>query len=138
MKCSRCRKEHNRSGKYCLGCHAAYMRGWRKTHPLKALQRLKMNCRSYTSAYIKRGIIKKEPCEVCGSLESHPHHRNYFNPLDIAWLCKNDHKDIHRVARETFFDENIKDSEARPASLRSLSARKVLRYLVYPNPLPRR
>lgn len=28
--CSKCGAEHDRPQRYCAGCHAAYMREWRK------------------------------------------------------------------------------------------------------------
>lgn len=37
---------------------------------------------------IKRGIIKKEPCSICGaSVNVQGHHKDYNYPLDVEWLC---------------------------------------------------
>lgn len=36
--CSRCGTEHDRKGqRYCLTCHAAVMRAWRKAQSIKRL-----------------------------------------------------------------------------------------------------
>lgn len=45
---------------------------------------------------IKRGEIKKQPCEVCGELKVDGHHEDYTKPLEVIWLCRQHHKDHHR------------------------------------------
>lgn len=92
-KCSRCSSRHNRNGRYCLKCHAAYMRSWRKTHRLTGEPRLKSNARSYAHTYLKRGKLVKKPCRVCGSLVVQMHHEDYKKPLMVQWLCITHHKE---------------------------------------------
>src|SRR5437868_6258084 len=71
FRCSACRKYHGRvSHRYCHKCFAAYMRAWRKTHPLTAAQKVKDNARSYAGTYKKRGKLLKRSCERCGSRKS--------------------------------------------------------------------
>jgi hypothetical protein len=76
------------------GTHAAYMREWRKTHRMTEEQRKKDSCRSYAREYLKRGKLKKEGCAVCGA-DAQMHHPDYDRPLDVVWLCKKHHQDIH-------------------------------------------
>lgn len=45
---------------------------------------------------VARGKLKKLPCEVCGEQKSEAHHPNYDKPLDVMWLCRKHHADIHR------------------------------------------
>ena len=45
---------------------------------------------------LKKGEIKKQPCEICGNEKVHAHHDNYNNPLDIRWLCLKHHKEWHK------------------------------------------
>ena len=72
------------------------MREYRKTHPLNEFQRAKAITRSKTLIYIKRGKIKKLPCNVCGITENlQAHHHDYNNFKDVEWLCKNCHKEHH-------------------------------------------
>ncbi len=48
-------------------------------------------------------LIKPNECEICnyGSDRIEAHHENYEKPLDIFWLCKKCHNDIHdRILRD--------------------------------------
>ena len=84
--CSRCGKPQDRKGRrYCLDCHAAPMRDWRKTHPLNAAQRFKDTARSYANQYKRRGKLQQQPCEVCGTEASQMHHDDYSKPLEVRW-----------------------------------------------------
>ena len=84
--CSRCGKPQDRKGRrYCLDCHAARMRDWRKTHPLNAAQRFKDTARSYANQYKRRGKLQQQPCEVCGTEASQMHHDDYSKPLEVRW-----------------------------------------------------
>lgn len=71
----------------------------RKTRPnhsqLSPEARKKANTRAYTKEYIRRGYIKKQPCLVCGNKNSEAHHENYDKPLEIIWLCRAHHLELH-------------------------------------------
>ena len=43
----------------------------------------------------KMGIITKMPCEICGEINTEAHHDDYEKPLQIRWVCKKHHEDIH-------------------------------------------
>jgi hypothetical protein len=51
----------------------------------------------------KRALISGElirmPCEVCGALESEGHHEDYSKPLEVRWLCRPHHNDVHYPER---------------------------------------
>lgn len=55
----------------------------------------KYKARGETNKALKRGIVVRKPCEVCGKLKSEAHHLDYSNPLDIIWLCNFHHREIH-------------------------------------------
>ena len=91
-----CGNPRAQSSRYCRDCKNAYMRQWRKAHPLTPEQRRRMNCHSYAHSYSRRGRLKKRPCGFCG----HPaemHHENYSEPLRVIWLCRKHHLALHRV-----------------------------------------
>lgn len=90
----KCGKESRSGQRTCLDCHAAYARNWRKSNKLSESQRFKMNCRSYANTYQRRGLLKKEPCEICGDKNTEKHHHDYSKPLEVNWLCKDCHKII--------------------------------------------
>lgn len=99
-KCSKCGiRPQRKTQRYCVPCHNAYMVEWRKSHPLVGEARKKMNARAYAKVYLKRGKIKRKPCEVCGSGKSQMHHDDYDKPVDVRWLCKKHHLDIHYPSR---------------------------------------
>jgi hypothetical protein len=47
------------------------------------------------SRALKRGTLKRQPCETCGDPKSEGHHRDYRKPLDVQWLCKRHHFAAH-------------------------------------------
>jgi len=44
---------------------------------------------------LAKGMIKRMPCEVCGTTKSQAHHYDYNKPLDVMWLCKKHHAEWH-------------------------------------------
>lgn len=82
---------------YCSDCRRTYSRLVRRRHSeLTDAQRKRANCRSYPNRLIARGALEPQPCEVCGGLDVQPHHRNYDDPRDVAWLCEQHHREWHR------------------------------------------
>jgi hypothetical protein len=94
----KCGKSNAPSKRYCAGCHAAYMRDWRSRNPLTPAQRLKDNARSTANVAQKRGRLIPAPCEICGSAETEKHHDDYDKPLDVRWLCRPHHLELHQCA----------------------------------------
>lgn len=45
---------------------------------------------------VKSGRLIKQPCEVCGAEETHAHHDDYNEPLNVRWLCPKCHNEWHR------------------------------------------
>lgn len=67
-----------------------YQRIVRKTHPEK------YHCRQIFGKALKKGLVIKQPCEICGLLENiEGHHEDYSKPLDVIWLCFKHHRWIH-------------------------------------------
>ena len=48
---------------------------------------------------IRRGLIKREGCEVCGAEPADGHHSDYARPMDVTWLCRLHHRREHRRLR---------------------------------------
>ena len=45
---------------------------------------------------IRKGLISRGGCEVCGAEETDGHHDDYDRPLDVRWLCRLHHRAVHR------------------------------------------
>lgn len=56
---------------------------------------LKKDCREIVKIAVRGGILKRMPCEVCGEIKTVGHHKDYKNPLDVAWLCNSHHGLVH-------------------------------------------
>lgn len=97
--CSKCKnpiEESRKNQRYCKSCHAESMRKNRPKHSeLSPLQKLKVVARAYSKEYVKRGLIIKKPCIVCGDKNSEIHHPDYAKPLEIIWYCRKHHLEHH-------------------------------------------
>lgn len=51
--------------------------------------------------YVKTGRIDRGLCEYanCCDPNTEAHHPDYNFPLDVIWLCRNHHLEIHRYIR---------------------------------------
>jgi ribosomal protein S27AE len=45
---------------------------------------------------LRNGLLKKEKCITCGSMESLAHHEDYNKPMNILWLCRKCHAMRHK------------------------------------------
>lgn len=93
--CSKCDQPAAPRRAYCLACHAANMRVFRSLHPMTPEQRKRANARSYLHVYVKRGKVVRQPCAVCGDAHAEAHHPNYDKPLNVRWLCRLHHLELH-------------------------------------------
>lgn len=74
--------------------NAKYSNKWRKeTKGASAAQ-----CK--VTRALKKGILVRQACVVCGSEKSHGHHPDYSKPLSVIWLCQKHHKQAHKEMRE--------------------------------------
>jgi hypothetical protein len=71
------------------------MREWRKTHPPSNEQLRRIRARAYARTYLRRGLLQREPCQVCGR-SAQMHHDDYTKPLQVRWFCYDHHIELHR------------------------------------------
>lgn len=45
---------------------------------------------------LKYKTIMRQPCWVCGK-KAEAHHPDYGRPLDVVWLCKKHHQEVHQM-----------------------------------------
>jgi hypothetical protein len=61
----------------------------------KAKHNYKLVAKSAVQHAMEKGILFRNPCEVCGNKKSEAHHDDYSKPLDVRWLCKKHHMEHH-------------------------------------------
>ena len=91
-----------RNGKqrYCKPCHAAWMRLKRKAHSnFTPFEAMKERARQTARNARRDGKLIPEPCK-CGCETVEMHHPDYTKPLEIMWLCRYCHLELHRIERE--------------------------------------
>lgn len=67
---------------------------WNLAHPLE------LWAHNAVRSALRRGIIERKPCEVCGTAEQvDAHHDDYHRPLKVRWLCRQHHQQHHRDQR---------------------------------------
>ena len=86
-------KEHQKTEKGKITAAKAYKK-WFDENPKKA------KARNVVFAAIKAGQLVRMPCEECGCIETHGHHVDYNNALDVMWLCPKHHKAWHKTNGE--------------------------------------
>src|SRR5260221_14377880 len=107
--CEKCNKDFPKN---CY-CHAEsknaqkrrrYANEYSKRNPIKMLARKKV----YREK--RAGRLKEAPCR-CGSLKVEAHHPDHNFPLEIIWLCKRHHIEIHKSPTLPPVDNLWKKSE---------------------------
>lgn len=66
------------------------------TYKKQPLPRLKENARNVTRYHIATGKLSRGACEAsdCDAV-TEAHHDDYAKPLEIKWLCKRHHEELH-------------------------------------------
>lgn len=70
---------------------------------------------------IKLGLLKKQPCLICGNERSEAHHFDYGLPENVIWLCDQHHKEAHKIDKEInrqikYYEQMIKQSDEEDKS----------------------
>jgi hypothetical protein len=51
---------------------------------------------------LRKGVLKRWPCEITGSLRVDAHHPGYDRPLEIRWLSRRIHQRLHVLLKSGF------------------------------------
>lgn len=60
------------------------------------LEKMKRDCRDETRRLIRKGILIRKNCEICGHEDAQSHHDDYNDPMNIRWLCSKHHAEHHK------------------------------------------
>ena len=89
-------QEKNGSDPERLARKAEQMRGY-SADPEISVRRA---ARRAVRTAIESGSMVRHPCFVCGG-KAEAHHVSYDLPLDVTWLCKTHHQEVHSEAKAT-------------------------------------
>lgn len=60
------------------------------------LYRKRVNARILARSYVNSGRLVRKPCVVCGETKAQGHHEDYDKPLEVMWLCRKHHFNLHK------------------------------------------
>jgi len=92
----------------CRACNTARALKYRKTkvgaeNIRKAVRKStikhkhKQDARIMLNRAVNSGLVVKEPCMVCSSRQAEAHHPDHSKPLEVVWVCRQHHADIHKT-----------------------------------------
>lgn len=61
----------------------------------------KRNARLALRRALEAKQVGKLPCMVCGAGKVDGHHVSYDMPVDVVWLCREHHQQLHKEAKAT-------------------------------------
>lgn len=56
---------------------------------------MKHRARMAIAQRVRRGVVTRGPCALCGDHDTVAHHNDYSRPLDATWLCAPCHNMVH-------------------------------------------
>lgn len=68
----------------------------RYTRKYKASRPDAVEAHSKVYTEIRAGRIARQPCQICGNDKADAHHEDYSKPLEVKWLCRKHHNELHR------------------------------------------
>lgn len=71
------------------------VRAYDRARGFRVYDILKSKARRAVSHAVATGRLIRQECEVCGG-HAEAHHDDYSRPLEVRWLCKTHHMELHR------------------------------------------
>jgi hypothetical protein len=109
--CRECLKErdakrYEKEREHRIARHKAYMATpqgkeahKRATEKWKDANKVRRAAQIILGNALKYKTITRQPCWVCGE-KAEAHHPDYSRPLDVVWLCKKHHKEVHSMSKK--------------------------------------
>ena len=99
-KCSECHEENVdvldvHGVWYCSKCYKENSNHLSYRHKMNEKDKMMQKARIIVHKMVKEGSLFPEKCIVCGKLPTEAHHEDYNKPLNVKWVCKKHHKEIH-------------------------------------------
>lgn len=87
--------KRNRTSKY-----RKMAREWQAKYRNDPRLKPKQHARGLLNKAILAGKIFRKPCQECGETKVDGHHPDYTKPLDVIWLCRPHHAELHAKLRK--------------------------------------
>lgn len=86
-----------------------YKRKYSKTKR-KLVSKKQDKVREMVKLAIKKGLLIRGCCNICGKNKAQAHHENYNKPFEIMWLCSKHHREHEETTglRKKKYQKNIK------------------------------
>ncbi|MCF6112391.1 hypothetical protein [Mesorhizobium muleiense] len=68
---------------------------WNSAHPKE------LWAHSALRSALRKGLVVRGKCEVCGAENTDGHHDDYDRPMVVRWLCRLHHRHVHMKDRKT-------------------------------------
>ena len=69
-------------------------------HEDRRLKKLRERAMGKIHYDLKKGLLVKRPCEICGCFRSEAHHLDYLKPCRVEWYCRKHHTELHKILRK--------------------------------------
>ena len=77
---------------------------WTQANYIKREKMMKQSVRKIALMAVKNGRLTKLPCEYadCTQVKVEAHHPDYSMPLEVLWLCRAHHLELHKQLRTVY------------------------------------
>lgn len=72
-----------------------YQRDYKRKQRKQIDQTQQQKAHSAVANAVKKGLLIKCPCEICGDEQVVAHHKDYNKKLEVRWLCRKHHSQFH-------------------------------------------
>lgn len=72
---------------------------WERKYRKRSQNAEKVKAVKASSNAIRDGRLIPQPCVKCGVKITEAHHEDYSKPLEVIWLCRKHHLEIHRLIK---------------------------------------
>ncbi|OPZ65620.1 MAG: hypothetical protein BWY85_00441 [Firmicutes bacterium ADurb.Bin506] len=76
--------------------NADRIREYDRKRGFRSYDKAKERARQKVRTALKSGRLTRQPCH-CGSTTVEAHHHDYSKPLDVVWLCRTHHAELHHA-----------------------------------------
>jgi len=90
------KKSKSKYSSLCKECQRQYYKEWYKKHNRNRNKKAVKACSLFNQYMKENNIQRPQFCSICGKEDNiRAHHPDYSKPLEIIWVCRQCHREIH-------------------------------------------